>query len=292
MTIGSAPAHLSPSQISTLTQCGKQFELERIYRAPSKPAWYFAGGTAVHRATETADLALYREGHVMDDHELAAVAMNCFEEEVDEAKVEEPDTSKWRVGGRGKEDYLWWSEKVIEMTQAWARWRDASGMEIAELPNGEPAIEVVLAPTIGGQPFKLAIDRVMVEKVRKNGTRSRQLVVVDLKCGSREPVSPFQLVDYAAALKHTFHVDAEYGYYWMARKGALGSPHHLAPLLASSESRAQVARKIIDQGLFLPNVTSMCNSCGVRQYCTAVGGDPSPLFLESDTVEHHIEGAA
>jgi hypothetical protein len=281
VTIGSAPAHLSPSQISTLTTCGRQYELERIYRAPSMPAWFFVGGTTVHRATETADLALYRDGYVMDDHEIAALVMNIFDEEIENAKDEEPDTTKWRTGGRGgAEDYLWWREKTIEFTRNWTTWRDQSGLEIAELPNGEPAIEVALNPVIGGEPFKLAIDRVMVEKVRRNGARTRQLVVIDIKCGSREPSSPFQLVNYAAALKHAFDVDAAVGYYWLARKGVLGSPHMLTGLIPAAENMARTARKIIDAGLFLPNIGPLCGSCSVRKYCDAQGGDPAPLFAQ------------
>lgn len=278
--LGAAPAHLSPSQISTLLSCSEQYRLARILRAPSVPAWYFAGGSAVHRATELADLALYNEGRLLDQHELATLAMESFEECVEKDKQKEPDTSKWRTGGRGKsEGYVWWSEKVVEMTQAWAAWRDASELEIASLPDGTPAVEVPLNPVIGGQPFKLAIDRVLVEKTRTNGRRGRRLVVVDLKAGSREPVSPFQLVFYAKALQVMFDQTADYGYYWMARKGTLGSPHHLTPLIPMAEGMAETARKIIDLGLYMPNVTSLCGSCDVRPYCTAVGGDPGLLSL-------------
>ena len=42
----------SHSQLTTYTRCGKQYYLERLASAPSKPAVYFVSGTAIHTAIE------------------------------------------------------------------------------------------------------------------------------------------------------------------------------------------------------------------------------------------------
>lgn len=43
----------SYSQLSSMTQCGKRYQLERRVGFPSVPGWWNAGGTAVHATIET-----------------------------------------------------------------------------------------------------------------------------------------------------------------------------------------------------------------------------------------------
>lgn len=50
-----APTHLSYSALSTFAQCGKQFQLQRVLNLESEPRYYFAGGSAVHEASEAFD---------------------------------------------------------------------------------------------------------------------------------------------------------------------------------------------------------------------------------------------
>ena len=44
--------HRSFSAFTSWLRCGKAFQLERNLKAPSEPAWYFAGGSAFHLAAE------------------------------------------------------------------------------------------------------------------------------------------------------------------------------------------------------------------------------------------------
>lgn len=52
--------YLSPSQISSLLNCGEQFRLQRVEKAPSRPMWGGIGGTAVHELTEHLDRLKYK----------------------------------------------------------------------------------------------------------------------------------------------------------------------------------------------------------------------------------------
>jgi hypothetical protein len=53
--------HRSFSAFTSWLRCGKAFQLEREMKAPSEPAWWFAGGSAFHSAAETYLLAEFGE---------------------------------------------------------------------------------------------------------------------------------------------------------------------------------------------------------------------------------------
>jgi hypothetical protein len=53
-----APEYLSYSQFTTYLQCSEKFRLTRMLKLEEDPAWYFAGGTAVHAAADAIDYAL------------------------------------------------------------------------------------------------------------------------------------------------------------------------------------------------------------------------------------------
>lgn len=53
--------HVSYSQYNEYVSCGEKFRLTRIVGVREDPAWWFAGGTAVHAATEAIDRALFEE---------------------------------------------------------------------------------------------------------------------------------------------------------------------------------------------------------------------------------------
>lgn len=58
-TLRVGPAHVSYSAFSTWLSCGEQYRLTRIEQVPEAPAWYLAGGSAVHAATEVFDRAVF-----------------------------------------------------------------------------------------------------------------------------------------------------------------------------------------------------------------------------------------
>jgi len=50
---------VSYSAFTSWLRCGKAFQLERILGIEGVPAWYFVGGSVVHKVTELYDQALY-----------------------------------------------------------------------------------------------------------------------------------------------------------------------------------------------------------------------------------------
>lgn len=50
---------VSYSSFTSWLRCGKAFQLERIMGIEGLPAWYFVGGSVVHKVTELYDAALF-----------------------------------------------------------------------------------------------------------------------------------------------------------------------------------------------------------------------------------------
>lgn len=263
--------YLSYSGMDSLLACGEKFRLERVMNAPQAPAWWFLAGDVIHRATEICDL---------EGIDRAPDAYNVFHTLFETAVYDIEDMSKMRVGGRAtkefpnKEDRAFWLAKGPGQVWGWVEWRNRrfqEGWQFFELPDGSPAVEVAFEVEFANTLVKGYIDRVMVND---NG----ELMVVDLKSGSREPESALQLGVYALGMKRKFGVTPPLGAYFMTRKAELTEPKSLVNY---SENNLGIwfdkARFIIENEAFIPHVTSWCNTCSVAPYCVAVGGNPDGL---------------
>lgn len=133
------------------------------------------------------------------------------------------------------------------------------------MPDGRLAIELPLTVDLGNGPQLGYVDRVFI-------TPQGHIVIVDIKTGNA-PTSQLQLGVYRVALLKAYGIEADYGTYWMGSDGeitSLSDLTHFTPEYV--EGLFEMAWKGIEAGVFLPNVTSMCGSCGVRDYCRAVKG--------------------
>ena len=54
-------AHASYSSISSYQQCGEKYRLTKIMGYAEQPAWWSAGGSAVHTATEWWDIGAHQD---------------------------------------------------------------------------------------------------------------------------------------------------------------------------------------------------------------------------------------
>lgn len=178
----------------------------------------------------------------------------------------------WRTGGRvskawpDKENELWWRANGPDMVTRYRDWRESTNWAIYVTPAGLPAIEIELHPVIGGVPVKMFIDRVFV-------TPEGELVIVDLKSGSRTPDSDLQLGFYRVGLLKVLGIEANLGAYWMARQGGVTPladlrrfDEHLIGTMLTDFNRA------LDNDIFLPHLSSSCRTCGVNRACHAFGG--------------------
>ena len=98
---------------------------------------------------------------------------------------------------------------------------------------------------------------------------SGDLLIVDLKTGRNSPPSSLQMDFYRYGLQSTLGINARHGGFWMARKGTLDAVHELWRTDEQIAKMLVNARILIDNELFIPHMTNMCNSCGVKEFCTA-----------------------
>lgn len=275
---------VSYSSLDTFQQCGEKFRLTRIYKVPQEQAYWNIGGKAFHLASEW-----YDQG---SDLSIASLWRDAWDKEMADV-----DTSKpLRAGGRAtkqfpnKEDATWWGINGPNMVADYVKWRANIGWEILVV-NDVPMIEyeftLVLPNAIKSEdasPNVLVqgyIDRVFVNN-------HGELVVCDLKTGSREPAASTQLGVYAAGIRQRLGMNPTLGAYYMSRKGDVGGmislAHYTDELMSYWISTFEDS---IRSERFLPHVTSMCQTCTVAPACYAVGGKP-PYALPFLTTDSNI----
>lgn len=176
------------------------------------------------------------------------------------------DLTNARVAGRAtkdkpnKEDVAQWQIQGPQWVFDYTRWRKANpNWKIWKTPQGVPAIELGLNPTIAGVVVKMVIDRVFEVDGR--------LVVVDLKTSSRDPASALQLGFYKYGLEHQFGQPVEFGTYYMSRKqGTLAMIDLTWYTDEKLEYLVETFEKSRRAGIFLPNAES-CGLCGFTKIC-------------------------
>lgn len=266
------PNHISYSALSSYSECGERYRLSRGYHK-DKATWYATvAGSTIHEITERYDLARdFGINAEADEPVFADVFLARLERE--EARGVEVKASGRATkaitdsGGPNKKDRDWWLLKGPEYVARWKQWReDNPAWRLAIMPDGQPGVEVSVEAPMAGIPFKGYIDRVFL-------VDGFDIAVVDLKMGAA-PSGKLQLGTYRVALQNQYGIDAAWGGYWMGKDGKFaGGLQHLGQYDREYvEHQYTMARRGIEGGVFLPNVTSMCKGCPVRDYCRAVGG--------------------
>ena len=183
----------------------------------------------------------------------------------------------WRRGGRStkdnpnKEDGNWWDENgermFFDFINAW----QSSGFEIWVSPEGVPGIEIGFNNSFGDVPIKAFADAVVMS--------GNELTVIDFKTGSYMPDSSLQLGVYASLMELQFGVRPTKGYYYSARKAqfieSTGIERWTIPVLTEMFRQFNLG---IENQIFLPNIGMSCGTCGVKEYCFAVGGQLAEIY--------------
>jgi hypothetical protein len=206
------PTHLSYSSLSKWQRCNKSYQLEKIIEAPEKPAVYFAGGSAVHMATE--------------DHDRGDRVMKSWEEyfypEV-ARRMEDYggihwDVKNWLTGG---------SSSNPESPQGWMtigpqcieNWIEFTRKDFVISPNG---IELDVTTTLPGCPIPI---KGFIDRVGEHVNESFGRMILDIKSGKNKPKDPLQLRIYHALMLEKFGHAPTKGAYFMAREGRIiGKP--------------------------------------------------------------------
>jgi len=280
MTKDHVPPHFSYSALSSYTQCGHRYYLEKVAHVPEIPSWWFVGGRAVHTLTEMYDL----EGEEkFQESGLDHLWTTVFMAEVESQAKKFPDLTVWRTAGKKKarpdgEDYLAWMDLGPQFVQNYIDWRRSSGWELWDpyLENGTQtvAVELPIDIPIGGWTMKGSVDRVFVYP------GSGALVVVDLKTGSRMPENEDQLGTYAVGIHEQYGARPNFGAYFNPRLNKLSEIYNLSTYTLDYMGRLGVQLKTAVQNkVFLPHKTNLCNYCPVNQGCEAFGGADAHLYL-------------
>lgn len=284
--------HTSYSAMTTYLDCGEKFRLQRVLGIQGDPAYYLAGGSAVHHATEVYDELI--EDRAADFPWAVETAIAAFRNDF-QARLDEQPDANWRAGGRktaalpNGEDRNWWLSNGVLQVQKYAEWRRATKhqFKIWRSEAGVLGVEVAVDPEFtGGVVVKGYIDRVF-----QSGD---ELIIVDLKSGKNEPASFLQLGLYKVALEKEYGVKARFGAYYMTRKGELGNLVDLGRFTESMLARQfRDFKKGVEAEIFVPHVSMMCSSCDVRSACYAMNpaSEVTPDF-DSDIVTSLQEASA
>jgi RecB family exonuclease len=198
----------------------------------------------------------------------------CFNEAIgDQQDRHGTNPVDWKAGGRktkewpDKENGDWWSVKGPEMLQHFQEAWQASGFQVWTTPEGIPAIELQLNVDFGNVRIKAFVDLVAV-------TPDGELVVIDWKTGANMPSSSMQLGLYTAAIEKQFGLKPSGGYYYDARSAifvpADGIERWTYNLFTELFRQFEFS---VQNKIFLPNISMMCKSCLVVDYCHANGGE-------------------
>lgn len=268
----------SHSQLSDFVRCSWAYRLKRVKKVAEIPSVWLAAGKSFHELTEEIDRFAYAWGIVSAASAYDAGGLGTFDDhldkQLDELRLIEPDEKLWRTAGRPTkekpdgESVSWWRNEGPEMVRRYIEWRSATDDVLAMAAvAGGPGIEVEVETQLGGVPVIGYVDRVLLDR------RTGELIVVDLKTGSRKPDSAAQLGQYSVQLEQQYGVHVIWGAYYDARNGVLGDPVDLSQY---STSTLGVQFRALDTSvrlqLFLPNIGDNCRTCGFRASCVFAGG--------------------
>lgn len=259
----------SVSQLTSWLSCGESYRLQRIAKAPRKPAAWLLQGIAFHSAIE-----------FWERSERAASLDACINE-FDLVWTEEaenlPDVplDNWLTGGRtkGSVDYERRVAKGRKQVGEYIDWANANSgnwriLKDSSFPDGigiEVPIELPLGPD-AGVILNGFIDQII--EFREGAIRPR-----DLKTGTKKPDSPVQLGVYAMALREQYGMTHVWsGDFYMAKDIAATEPYDLSVYTYPTVTQWFAdLNEAIERELFIPNPGSMCNVCDVWQWCSVVG---------------------
>lgn len=268
------PPHFSYSSLSSYMQCGQRYFLEKIAHVPEVPSWWFLGGGTVHELTEMYDL----EPEKFQERGLDQLWQDVFNAKVEAQKEKFPDVSTWRAAGKKKanpdgEDYLAWMDLGPKFLRNYIEWRAEYPWDIWTSWTGETSVELPLEFEIGGWKSKGSIDRVFW------AANGEDLIVTDLKTGSRMPDTDLQLGIYAVGMEVQYGERPKWGVFYNPRQNKMSQLYDLSGYTVDSVADLGVQfKRAIQNKIFLPHKSVLCNYCPVNNGCAAYGGKDANLY--------------
>lgn len=275
--------HLSYSTFDGWFQCPKKIELAKLRLAPARPAWWFAGGSAVHAATEDYDRWTLMDPTTRPKFSIKNAFEIAFYDEVNALRERWPDESEWRHAGpkTAPETEKRWLKLGPLLVGNYITWRRSTDYQVWVAGSPDPdqeevvGIETDLSTALPGceREIKAYADRIFYTP------SLNQLHVIDLKTGTRGPRVPLQFGTYAACLAHKYGATAATGAAFMNREGALGKLFPLAKYTPEYVGRlfGHLSRAV-DAQVFPAHLGSSCRMCDVSDACYANDGTQAHLY--------------
>lgn len=272
------PAHLSFSQVTTVTDCGAKYRMQRIARLPQVPQWANIGGKAFHAAVEVYESMNGRA--LIDDYGWDA----AFHTEI--ARVEsESDMGReqFRASNGGKENYDWWRVEGALMLKRYIAWRDGDGAGQALLNRpllagvGGPMLEWETTYQVDHVPFTTILDSVWLDETRNASIGERTAIIRDWKTGSLTP-DDRQLCTQAWGLRKAGWQGQVLVQFFDARKGTFTEPFDPFERMSWDDVRYFVLSGDAERRLpILPaRPSDFCGGCSVAYACPVMGQRKAP----------------
>lgn len=277
------PKRRSVSQLTSYSSCQESYRLERIAKAPRRPAGWFQMGTSYHQVIED-----WEKGGRVEDvealHEAFSVHYNAG---IEQTKLTWPDLSVWMTGGSKT------GEQDVADREVLGRWQVEDYARFAREHEGEwriIATEVYFEMDFGGVKVIGYIDQI---RQYADG----RIEAIDLKTGSSTPVTAVQLATYGFAVEKFMGVLPTSGAFVKAGRpptprSKKGKPTADIRHDLTGWTKDKLDRWFVDMdrseraGIYLPNPGDHCaRTCGVAQFCSAVGHPPSAALYAPATLQ-------
>lgn len=269
----SLPGHVSFSQLTTVSDCGAKYRMQRLAGLPQVPQWANVGGKAFHACVE-----LMEQDRAPDGTEGVWVSM--FEGQIVDAERESGMTrQQFRASQQGKENYDWWRVEGAIMLRRYVDWRQGAGaaetLMVLPLPGGgnRPALEWDLTYDVDGIPFNAILDSVWIDR-----SGAEPIAVIrDWKTGSTSP-DDRQLCTQAWALRKAgcpWEVRVQF---FDARKGAFSDAFDPFERMTWDDVRyfvlsGDAARRM---SILPARPSDWCGGCSVAYACPIMAQRKTP----------------
>lgn len=187
-------------------------------------------------------------------------------------------STEWKTAGRKTaarpdgEDLSFWQSDGLKQVEAYQKWYESSGWQIATMPDGRPGIEWAADVHFGGTPIRFIVDAIYQV--------GEDLVIVDYKTGSRTPFGAIQAGLYASGIERAYGIRPKWGAFFMTRKGELDELINLDHLTMDFYDYSFGAMNhSIQNGWFPPSVGDSCRMCSFTEQCPAMGKSDFPLLI-------------
>jgi putative RecB family exonuclease len=255
----SLPYSLSPSKVSSFTECGLAFRFSAIDRLPEPPSAPASRGTLVHAALERLML-------LPNDHRTLPAALTCLDQAI-EAFRTDPEFTGLGLDPAAEAAFLDEAEVLVRRY-----------FELEDPTSVNPiGLELRLEADVGNLRLRGIIDRLELDD-------DGRLVVTDYKSG-KAPHANYERGRLGGVHFYSFLCERLFG-----QRPAKVQLLYLADPMAitvepSEQSTKGLERKVkavwaaieraCERDDFKPRQSRLCDWCAFQAYCPAFGGDPA-----------------